>query len=665
MDSKQTFFYMHFTFATSNNHDVHTLMSINQRTIEILIIAIVDALARKADYGHILTSTMDTTKQSLITPTTCFTVACVAFSVLAISSVWKNHQQSTSRSKRKSHNGALEQPLQLRPKAIRRRAVDSLYVPPGELDFSQFETKDESDDKNEKPAEALSELITLCASLAQQLRSYQPQSKSRFTFASLLGELSLLTTNLCRLQQHLVSNPLWLSQGSGLVACFDTTVFGLRESFLFLQAGLTTPSAGQEEVIRVVLQQLRDQRPSLGFLLEQASSTQLPPTPPCDSDFDSSLRVAKASGSSLFPPPQPSTGLTPIIDAKGWIEPPPEYSPPSSSSIVVLQPEKGDVKAAIPLPPEENGESEPSSQASDEDDRLYDVITDDDIDLVTNLVSSGADPNKPTGDLSRTPLHHAAHLNHAHIVPILLKHGAITNIQDRSGDTPLHLAAWAGNVEALSAILSHSQNAEIDYLSGRDAYSPLWCAISASHIDAARLLLKHGARVSLRSSSSGMMVLHQAAVTGQSAMCELLLEKGGANVDAVDEDGQTALHYAAATGSVGCVRVLLQAGAGVDVKQSLGLTPAHWAAHKGHCEVLGLLMEFGAKVGSVANEGATALHLAANRGHLSAAKLLLEKGARKNGRAAWDGVEGTPTEMAKSKGHARVARFIQSWQRPK
>jgi ankyrin repeat protein len=231
--------------------------------------------------------------------------------------------------------------------------------------------------------------------------------------------------------------------------------------------------------------------------------------------------------------------------------------------------------------------------------------------------------------------------------------------EDTKGDTPLHLAAWAGNVEALASLLSHG--ADVDWLSGRDGYSPLWCAISANHIDAARLLLsKYGARVSLRS-GSGLMPLHQAAVTGQSAMCELLLDRG-AQVDARDDDQNTALHYAAASGSKSSVRILLQAGAAVTARQAQGLTALHWAAHKGHVDALSLLLDHMAPLNAGAEEGATPLHLAANRGHLAAVRILLERGCKRKVFAVWDGVEGTAAEMARAKNHARVARAIQSFE---
>lgn len=215
-------------------------------------------------------------------------------------------------------------------------------------------------------------------------------------------------------------------------------------------------------------------------------------------------------------------------------------------------------------------------------------------------------------------------------------------------------------MEALSALLTNCDpdSGDVDFLSGRDAYTPLWCAVSAAHIDAARLLLRHGARVAVRS-AGGMTLLHQAAVMSQGAMTSLLLSRG-APVDAVDDEGNTALHYAATSGSLPCVEALLRAQADVGVRQMQGLTAAHWAAHKGHTEVLEALINGASEIDARAEEGATCLHMAANRGHLECVRLLLSKGAKTGPKGSWDGVEGTARQMARQKGHAGLVREIEA-----
>ena len=61
------------------------------------------------------------------------------------------------------------------------------------------------------------------------------------------------------------------------------------------------------------------------------------------------------------------------------------------------------------------------------------------------------------------------------------------------------------------------------------------------------------------------------------------LIEGGVDVNGVDEDGDTALYYAANRGFVDCLKVLLEANA--DVKAtSDGWTPLHTTSFSGHAE---------------------------------------------------------------------------------
>ena len=555
-------------------------------------------------------------QHSIFSPSTCFTVACVAFTTFfAVSSAWKS-TPATEEAESK----------EIRPRPRRRVAVDTIYA----------EASCSSDGEPDLPLTMLAELISSCAKLSDRLR----RSGSDHVVTALLTELSLVTASLCQIQAAVCANPGAIAPGTGPGACFTASASSLRATVRYL--------AGSEEQ-QEGLEQLRAQKPALDFLLSTINKPGIPPTPPMDHEND---HVLKPSDASIL-----STGLTPGMESRDWMEPPPEYSPPSNPSTVALA-EKCKEKAEVVQ--ESSSQPQVENAAGDVNvEALYQAVTDDDSRLLSDLLEAGLSANEGFGELQRTPLHQAAHLNFCTCLSILLRHGADMSAEDTKGDTPLHLAAWAGNVEALATLLSHG--ADVDWLSGRDGYSPLWCAISANHIDAARLLLsKYGARVSLRS-GCGLMPLHQAAVTGQSAMCELLLDRG-AQVDARDDDQNTALHYAAASGSKSSVRILLQAGAEVTAQQAQGLTALHWAAHKGHVDALTLLLDHMAPLNAGAEEGATPLHLAANRGHLAAVRILLERGCKRKVFAVWDGVEGTAAEMARAKNHARVARAIQSFE---
>lgn len=560
---------------------------------------------------------MNASQRQFIAPT-FFTLACVAVSVLAVTTIWSNYKVNPT----VTVSPPADSPPP-RPKNRRRKAVDSLY----------------GGATNAPPLTTISRLLCRCADASRALQDVGDRSPIQVTLSS---ELVLLTTSLCRLQQALSLNESVVTANPSISACYLASMSGLGSTMSLLENGVLSEDATPTSTAHELIQQLRNHRPGLDFLMDSVGKERPLPTPPAENVNDLSRLSVET---------QLQTGMTPQADMKCWVEPPPEYSATDAPANID---EKQDIKEPLP-----DGADDNASSPSNDTSPLHEAITNNDPQTLQHLLTTTSiSPNTPTGPHQSTPLHLAAHLNHTACIPLLLHHGALLTAEDAKGDTPLHLAAWSGHVEALSTLLAHG--AEIDWLSGRDGYSALWCAISACEIDAARLLLRHGARVSLRSASGGgLMPLHQAAVMGQGGMCELLLEKG-ARVDGCDESENTPLHYAAACGAVGCLRALLRAGAAVGARTTHGLTPLHWAAHKGHVEAMRILLGRAACVDVSAVEGATPLHLAANRGHLAAVKLLLGEGADRDIEAeAWDGGSGRAVDMARLKGHGRVVAVLE------
>jgi len=106
--------------------------------------------------------------------------------------------------------------------------------------------------------------------------------------------------------------------------------------------------------------------------------------------------------------------------------------------------------------------------------------------------------------------------------------------------------------------------------------------------------------------------------------------KAGADVEAKDNDGMTALLLAARqNGNPEVSSVLIQAGADVNAKNNGGMTPLMWAAEWNNAEVLNVLIQGGADVNAKDNGGMTALMLAAMRNN-EALNSLVEAGADVN-----------------------------------
>ncbi|KAM3592907.1 uncharacterized protein V6R79_001578 [Siganus canaliculatus] len=98
-------------------------------------------------------------------------------------------------------------------------------------------------------------------------------------------------------------------------------------------------------------------------------------------------------------------------------------------------------------------------------------------------------------------------------------------------------------------------------------------------------------------------------------------------VDCTDEEGNTALQFASASGHENLVRFLLRKGASVDSHNNYGWSPLMQASRFGHLTVAHILLENGAEINGRNRLGASVLTMAARGGHTHVVKLLLESGA--------------------------------------
>lgn len=128
-------------------------------------------------------------------------------------------------------------------------------------------------------------------------------------------------------------------------------------------------------------------------------------------------------------------------------------------------------------------------------------------------------------------------------------------------------------------------------------------------------------------------------------LCELLSCLAiGSNVEkAHDQDGLTALHWAAKLGNPVIVKAVVYYYDDLDI----GVTDEGWtalqlAAQAGHASVCKILLEMGASPNKATTSGLTALHAALKGNHNTCISLLLKFGADAN--IPWKGL--TPLSMA-------------------
>ena len=95
------------------------------------------------------------------------------------------------------------------------------------------------------------------------------------------------------------------------------------------------------------------------------------------------------------------------------------------------------------------------------------------------------------------------------------------------------------------------------------------------------------------------------------------------DVNQKDEDGWTALMYAARLGQIEMAKVLIEKGADLEAKNHAGLTPYLWAAYAGHVDMMKFLAEKGANVNQENAYHENALDIAAGMGEKKVVEYIL------------------------------------------
>ena len=127
-------------------------------------------------------------------------------------------------------------------------------------------------------------------------------------------------------------------------------------------------------------------------------------------------------------------------------------------------------------------------------------------------------------------------------------------------------------------------------------------------------------------------IIVAARAADRAAVSALVQKK--ADVNAVDGDGTTALHWAAYRDDLPTAELLLKAGAKVNAANDLGATPLWNASMNGGAAVVKALLQAGADPNLALLAGETPLMVASRSGKADVAALLLGKGANVNAKAA-------------------------------
>lgn len=139
-------------------------------------------------------------------------------------------------------------------------------------------------------------------------------------------------------------------------------------------------------------------------------------------------------------------------------------------------------------------------------------------------------------------------------------------------------------------------------------------------------LIANGADIQARD-EAGRTALHHAALSSEPSVLAMLLD-AGAQVDAVDDEGYTPLAWACAHGNLAATRLLLSHRASASGAGRVPPLCAAAAATDDLPVMIDVLLRARAPVDATDEQGRSALHHAAGNGHAQAAKSLIGAGAR-------------------------------------
>jgi ankyrin repeat protein len=255
------------------------------------------------------------------------------------------------------------------------------------------------------------------------------------------------------------------------------------------------------------------------------------------------------------------------------------------------------------------------------DTRLVDAVKAGNRAAAVALLQKKANPNAAEPD-GTTPLQWAVRNDDLALADRLLKAGADPKAANRYGMTALPLACENGNPAMIDRLLEAGVSPN---LTGPFGETALHTCARSGRVEAAKILIAHGASIDAPESWRGQTPMMWAAAQGHPAMIAMLAE-AGADVNArsavvqwerqrtqeprdkwLPPGGLTPLLFAARQGCVECIGTLLKAGANIDVIDPDRESALVLALINGHYDVAGALIDHGIDVNAADRVGRTAL----------------------------------------------------------
>ncbi|KAF2974030.1 hypothetical protein EK904_011600 [Melospiza melodia maxima] len=263
--------------------------------------------------------------------------------------------------------------------------------------------------------------------------------------------------------------------------------------------------------------------------------------------------------------------------------------------------------------------------------------------IITDLIYQGANLQAQTDRTGEMALHLAARYSRADAAKRLLDAGADANARDNMGRTPLH-AAVAADAQGVFQILIRNRVTDLDARMN-DGTTPLILAARLAVEGMVAELINCQADVNAVD-DHGKSALHWAAAVNN-VEATLVLLKNGANRDMQDNKEETPLFLAAREGSFEAAKILLDHFANRDITDHMDRLPRDVAQDRMHHDIVQLLNEYNVAhspaghPGAMLNSALSPVICGPNRSFLNLKHASLSKKSRK------PNAKGMPTSLTK------------------
>ncbi len=282
---------------------------------------------------------------------------------------------------------------------------------------------------------------------------------------------------------------------------------------------------------------------------------------------------------------------------------------------------------------------------------FLDAVCEGDIGTVRCMISDGADLNEP---VENSPVHQALERRHPYVTRCLVLAGADVNAENWLGETALVSAYLKHEFTIMEMMLKHGADVN---RARRQGQSLLHVCLQDGMTDIAEMLIRAGADVNeenkygetavisafksslfnllpaiyaagadVNSLYGGQTLLHEALVWAGQQWCKVdvatKLIDAGADVNALNLQGEGVLATAFQNGHYGLIRRIIEAGADVNAGNLL-----HTALDSHQFLVAAVLIEAGADLTALNEAGETAFLSAFNKKEFYLLRLLSSKGA--------------------------------------